>query len=204
MPRSAQIRRLLEAVAAMSSDLSLPVVLRRIVASACELVDAQYAALGVLGPGTNVEQIRLIEFITEGADDDAIRRIGHYPVGRGILGVLIREPRPLRLHDLASHAQSYGFPEGHPPMRSFLGVPVRIEDRVFGNLYLTEKRGGGDFTPADEEMAVALAGVAGVAIENSQLQERVGELAVLEDCRERARHAAAWFRWDLDEESGGR
>jgi len=184
MPRSAQIRRLLEAVAAMSSDLSLPVVLRRIVASACELVDAQYAALGVLGPGTNVEQIRLIEFITEGADDDAIRRIGHYPVGRGILGVLIREPRPLRLHDLASHAQSYGFPEGHPPMRSFLGVPVRIQDRVFGNLYLTEKRGGGDFTPADEEMAVALAGVAGVAIENSQLQERVGELAVLED-RER-------------------
>ena len=132
----------------------------------------------MLGPGTNVEQIRLIEFITEGADDEAIRRIGHYPVGRGILGVLIREPRPLRLHDLASHPQSYGFPEGHPPMRSFLGVPVRIQDRVFGNLYLTEKRGGGDFTAGDEEMAVAL------AIENSRLQERVGELAVLED-RER-------------------
>jgi signal transduction histidine kinase len=184
MPRSTQIRRLLEAVAAMSSDLSLPVVLRRIASSACELVDAQYAALGVLGPGTNVDQIRLIEFITEGADAETIRRIGHYPIGRGILGVLIREPRPLRLHDLASHPQSYGFPEGHPPMRSFLGVPVRIQDRVFGNLYLTEKRGGGDFTAADEEMAVALAGAAGVAIENARLQERVRELAVLED-RER-------------------
>ncbi len=168
----------------MSSDLSLPVVLRRIVTSACELVDAQYAALGVLGPGTNVDQIRLIEFITEGADAETIRRIGHYPIGRGILGVLIREPRPLRLHDLASHLQSYGFPEGHPPMRSFLGVPVRIEDRVFGNLYLTEKRGGGDFTTGDEQMVIGLAGAAGVAIENARLQERVRELAVLED-RER-------------------
>src|ERR1035437_3570482 len=115
MPQSAWVRRLLEPVRAMSSD-SLPVVLRRIVSSACELVDAQYAALGVLGPGTNVEQIRLIEFITEGADDETIRRSGHSPIGRGILGVLIREPRPLRLHDLASHTQSFGFPEGHPRM----------------------------------------------------------------------------------------
>jgi signal transduction histidine kinase len=185
MPRSdEQVTRLLEAVAAMSSDLSLPVVLRRIVASACHLVDAQYAALGVLGPGTNVEVIRLIEFITEGADDEAIRRIGHYPEGRGILGVLIRDPKPLRLHDLASHPDSHGFPKGHPSMRSFLGVPVRIQDRVFGNLYLTEKRGGEDFTPGDEEMVVALAGAAGVAIENANLQARVRDLAVLQD-RER-------------------
>jgi signal transduction histidine kinase len=184
MPRSTQVRRLLEAVAAMSSDLSLPAVLRRIVGSACRLLDAQYGALGVLGPGTNVEQIRLIEFITEGADEEAIRRIGHYPDGRGILGVLIRDPRPLRLHDLAAHPQSYGFPQGHPPMHSFLGVPVRIKDRVFGNLYLTEKRGGGDFTADDEEIVIALAGAAGVAIENARLQERVRELAVLED-RER-------------------
>jgi signal transduction histidine kinase len=183
MPRSTQVRRLLEAVAAMSSDLSLPVVLRRIVGTACRLVGAQYAALGVLGPGTNVEHIRLIEFISEGADEETIRRIGHYPDGRGILGVLIRDPRPLRLHDLASHPQSYGFPEGHPPMSSFLGVPVRIQDRVFGNLYLTEKRGG-DFTAQDEEIVIALAGAAGVAIENARLQERVRELAVLED-RER-------------------
>jgi signal transduction histidine kinase len=179
-----QVSRLLEAVAAMSSDLSLRVVLRRIVASACQLVDAQYAALGVLGPGANVELIRLIEFITEGADAETIRRIGHQPEGRGILGVLIRDPRPLRLHDLATHPQSHGFPAGHPPMRSFLGVPVRIQDRVFGNLYLTEKRGGGDFTAGDEEMVVALAGAAGVAIENARLQERVRVLAVLED-RER-------------------
>jgi signal transduction histidine kinase len=184
VPRSIESRRLLEAVAAISSDLSLPLVLRRIVASACDLVDAQYGALGVLGPGTSVEQIRLIEFITAGADEEVIRRIGHYPVGRGILGVLIREPRPLRLHDLATHPQSHGFPAGHPAMHSFLGVPVRIQDRVFGNLYLTEKRGGGDFTADDEEMAVALAGAAGVAIENSRLQEQVSELAVLQD-RER-------------------
>jgi signal transduction histidine kinase len=184
MPRSAQVSRLLEAVAVMSSDLSLPVVLQRIVASACQLVDARYAALGVFGPGTNVELIQLIEFITEGADEETIRRIGHYPDGRGILGVLIRDPRPLRLHDIASHPQSHGFPEGHPPMRSFLGVPVGLQDRVFGNLYLTEKRGGGDFAAGDEEMVVALAGAAGVAIENARLQTRVRQLAVLED-RER-------------------
>jgi signal transduction histidine kinase len=170
----------------MSSD-SLPVVLRRIVSSACELVDAQYAALGVLGPGTNVEQIRLIEFFTKGADEETIRRIGHYPTGRGILGVLIREPQPLRLRDLGSHPQSFGFPPGHPPMRSFLGVPVRIQDRVFGNLYLTEKRGGGDFTAKDEEIAVALAAAAGGAIENARLQERVRQLAVLEDRERMAR-----------------
>jgi signal transduction histidine kinase len=185
MPRSdEQVSRLLEAVAAMSSDLSLPVVLRRIVASACHLVDAQYAALGVLGPRGNLEVIRLIEFITEGADDETIRRIGHYPEGRGILGVLIRDPKPLRLHDLAGHPDSHGFPKGHPPMRSFLGVPVRIQDRVFGNLYLTEKRGGEDFTAGDEEMVVALAGAAGVAIENASLQARVRDLAILRD-RER-------------------
>jgi signal transduction histidine kinase len=185
MPRSdEQVSRLLEAVAAISSDLSLPAVLRRIVVSARHLVDAQYAALGVLGPGSNMEQVRLIEFITEGADEETIRRIGHYPDGRGILGVLIREPRPLRLHDLSSHPQSHGFPDGHPPMRSFLGVPVRVQDRVFGNLYLTEKRGGDDFTAADEEMVVTLAGAAGVAIENARLQERVRDMAVLED-RER-------------------
>jgi signal transduction histidine kinase len=170
----------------MSSD-TLPVVLRRIVSSACELVDAQYAALGVLGPGTNVEQIRLIEFITEGADEETIRRIGHFPVGRGLLGVLIREPQPLRLRDLGEHPQSFGFPEGHPPMRSFLGVPVRVQDRVFGNLYLTEKRGGGDFSVNDEEIAVALAAAAGVAIENAHLQERVRQVAVLEDRERMAR-----------------
>ncbi|MDQ6855747.1 MAG: GAF domain-containing protein, partial [Candidatus Dormibacteraeota bacterium] len=186
MPNTTRVRRLLEPVRAMSSD-SLPVVLRRIVSSACELVDAQYAALGVLGPGTNVEQIRLIEFVTKGADQETIRRIGHYPVGRGILGVLIREPHPLRLHDLGGHPQSFGFPPGHPPMRSFLGVPVRIQDRVFGNLYLTEKLGGGDFTAVDEEIAIALASAAGVAIENARLQERVRQLAVLEDRERMAR-----------------
>ena len=186
MPRSPRTRRLLEPVKAMSSD-TLPVVLRRIVTSARELVDAQYAALGVLGPGTNVKQIRLIEFITEGADEETIRGIGHYPIGRGILGVLIRQPQLLRLHDLTTHPESFGFPNGHPPMRSFLGVPVRVQDRVFGNLYLTEKRGGGDFTAGDEEIAMALAAAAGVAIENARLQERVRQLAVLEDRERMAR-----------------
>jgi signal transduction histidine kinase len=183
MHHSPEVRRLLQAVAAMSSDLSLPMVLRRIVASACELADAQYGALGVLGPATEAD-LRLVDFITEGADDQAIARIGHYPVGRGILGVLIRDPRPLRLHDLADHPQSYGFPVGHPPMHSFLGVPIRVQDRVFGNLYLTEKRGGGDFTADDEDVVAALAAAAGVAIDNARLHQRVGELAVLED-RER-------------------
>lgn len=184
MPRSAQVSRLLEAVAAMSSDLSLPVVLRQIVGSARHLVDARYAALGVLGSASDKERLELVEFITEGIGNDTARTIGRHPEGRGILGVLIRHPQPLRLHDLTADPRAHGFPDGHPPMRSFLGVPVRVQDRVFGILYLTEKRGGGDFTAADEETVVALAGAAGVAIENARLHERVRVLAVVED-RER-------------------
>jgi signal transduction histidine kinase len=176
--------RILEAVVAISSDLELGAVLRRIVSAACDLAGAQYGALGVLSAQSPVEEIHLIEFITEGIDPKTIKRIGNYPHGRGILGLLIREPRPLRLHDLHAHPQSVGFPANHPPMRSFLGVPVRIRDQVFGNLYLTEKRGGGDFTAADEELVTGLAHAAGVAIENARLHDRVRGLAVLED-RER-------------------
>jgi GAF domain-containing protein len=156
------IRSILDGVLAISSDLDLAAVLRRIVGSACELADAQYGALGVLGANSDADQIHLVEFITEGADEDTIRRIGDYPHGRGILGLLIRDPRPIRLHDLTVHPESVGFPGGHPPMTSFLGVPVRIRDQVFGNLYLTEKRGGGDFTSTDEALVVALAGATGV------------------------------------------
>jgi two-component system, NarL family, sensor histidine kinase DevS len=177
-------QRILDAIFAISSDLELPAVLQRIVQAACDQTDAEYGALGVLGTASDVGEILLVEFITEGIDEAGIRRIGNYPRGLGILGHLIHEPKPLRLDDLSAHPQSVGFPPGHPPMRTFLGVPVRIRDVVFGNLYLTEKRGGGPFTPADETIAVALASAAGVAIENARLHERVQELALLHD-RER-------------------
>lgn len=179
-----RIRRLLDAVVAISSDLSLPHVLHRLVASACELVDAKYGALGVIGPGEDGLERGLVEFITVGADEDTIRRIGHYPQGRGVLGLLITDPKPLRIADVAAHPQSFGFPPNHPGMHSFLGVPVRLHDAVFGNLYLTEKQSGDEFTEADEELVVALAGAAAVTIENARLHAQVQELAVVAE-RER-------------------
>ena len=179
-----QLRRLLEAVVAVGSELSLPVVLRRIVETATDLVDARYGALGVLDrAGTG-----LAEFITVGVDDDGIAAIGHLPEGHGILGSLIVDRRPLRLPDLTRHPDSYGFPPHHPPMTTFLGVPVWVRGgEVFGNLYLTEKAGGEVFTDVDEELVVALAAAAGVAIANARLHERAQEVTVLED-RERIAH----------------
>ena len=175
-----QLRRLLDAVLEVGSDLDLEVVLRRIVATAVELVDAPYGALGVLDDtGT-----RLAQFITVGLDDDARAAIGHLPEGHGILGVLIVEPEPLRMPDLTEHPDRYGFPPNHPTMTSFLGVPVRVREQVFGNLYLTDKKGGGVFTAVDEEMVVALAAAAGIAIDNARLHARVADLALFED-RER-------------------
>jgi signal transduction histidine kinase len=179
-----EVQRILDAISAISSDLELPAVLQRIVEVACDQADAQYGALGVLGAPSGEGEILLVEFVTEGIDADAVRRIGSYPRGHGILGHLIHVPKPLRLDDLSSHPQSVGFPDGHPPMRTFLGVPIRIHDEVYGNLYLTEKRGGGPFTATDETLAVALASAAGVAIENARLHERIQELALLHD-RER-------------------
>jgi GAF domain-containing protein len=131
---------LLEAVVAIGSGLELEAMLRRILEAAVDLVDARYGALGVIG-----EEQQLIEFIPVGLADDEIVKIHHWPEGHGLLGLLIREPHSMRLSDIAAHQESSGFPEGHPAMRSFLGVPVRVRDRVFGNLYLTEKRGGGEF-----------------------------------------------------------
>jgi signal transduction histidine kinase len=163
--RRDQLRTLLDAVVAVGSGLELPATLRRIVQAATELVDARYGALGVIGP-----ERKLIEFVYTGLDEEARRRIGHLPEGHGILGLLIAEPKPLRLHDLAEHPASYGFPPNHPPMRSFLGVPVLAAGEVFGNLYFTEKRGG-DFTADDEAAVQALAAAAGVAVENSRLFE---------------------------------
>jgi signal transduction histidine kinase len=179
-----EVQRILDAIFAISSDLELPAVLQRIVQVACDQTDAEYGALGVLGAESPEGEILLIEFITEGIDPAGVRRIGHYPRGFGILGHVIREPHPIRLDDLGTHPASVGFPPGHPAMHTFLGVPIRIRNEVFGNLYLTEKRGGGPFTKNDETLAVALASAAGVAIENARLHERVQELALLHD-RER-------------------
>jgi GAF domain-containing protein/two-component sensor histidine kinase len=161
-----RMRGLLEAVVAIGSGLDLESTLRRIVETAVGLVDASYGALGVIG-----EDNRLAEFIPVGLSPEEIEGIHHWPEGRGLLGLLIEDSRPLRLPNIASHRESSGFPAGHPPMGSFLGVPVRVRDEVFGNLYLTNKRGGGEFTEDDEAVLLALGAAAGVAIENARLYE---------------------------------
>ncbi|MEP6760317.1 MAG: GAF domain-containing protein [Sporichthyaceae bacterium] len=163
-----RLRGLLDAVIAIASDLDVDSVLQRIVRAACQLADAQYGAIGVLGAGPDR---RLRAFVTHGLTDDQRRQIGDLPRGHGILGVIIDSPEPLRLTTLGDHRKSYGFPPNHPPMNTFLGVPIRIRDTVFGNLYLTEKQSGEGFTPDDEEVVVALAAAAGVVIENAQLYE---------------------------------
>jgi signal transduction histidine kinase len=157
---------LLEAVMAVGGNLELEIALRQIVEAAVTLVNARYGALGVIGEGGG-----LAEFVPVGLDEAEIGRIHHWPEGRGLLGELITNPRTLRLPEIAAHPRSYGFPDGHPPMRSFLGVPVRIRDDVYGNLYLTEKQDGGQFTEEDEALLVALAAAAGVAIDNARLYE---------------------------------
>ena len=174
------LRQLLDAVVTIGSDLDLPSMLRRIIQSAVDLVDARYGALGVLDD----TRTRLSEFITVGIDDETHARIGNLPEGHGILGLLIVDAKPLRLPDLREHPDSFGFPPHHPPMRSFLGVPIRVRDEVFGNLYLTDKRGSETFSDLDEELVVALAAAAGVAIENARLQARLHDMALVQD-RER-------------------
>jgi signal transduction histidine kinase len=177
-PRS--LRQLLDAVLTIGSDLDLPAMLRRIIQSAVELVDATYGALGVLDDSGT----RLAQFITVGIDDEIHQAIGTLPEGHGILGLLILDAKPLRLPDLSEHPDSFGFPPHHPPMRSFLGVPIRVRDQVFGNLYLTDKSTSEVFTDVDEELVVGLAAAAGVAIENARLHTKLHELALVED-RER-------------------
>jgi signal transduction histidine kinase len=157
---------LLDAVVAVGTGLGLPEVLRAIVEGACGLVDARYGALGVIGPDR-----QLSDFVTVGIDDEARERIGPLPRGHGILGLLVSDPRPLMLRDLSEHEDSVGFPPNHPPMRSFLGVPVRSRGSVYGNLYLCEKQGADEFTATDLELVSALAIAAGVAIENSTLYD---------------------------------
>lgn len=162
------LRDLLESVVAVGSQLELPEVLRRIVEAAVSLTDAQYGALGVLDPD---DPARLIAFVNTGIDEPGVEAIGPLPQGRGILGVLIDDPRPLRLADLSEHAASYGFPPNHPPMKSFLGVPISIRGRAYGNLYLTEKKSGSEFTDLDEQVIIALAAAAGIAVDNARLYE---------------------------------
>jgi signal transduction histidine kinase len=163
-----RLRGLLRANRLIIGELTLPVVLRRIAEAARDLVQARYAALGVLGPDGGLEQ-----FIHVGVDEETAARIGHLPEGKGLLGALIDDPRAIRLTNLADDPRSVGFPEGHPPMKSFLGVPIRIRDEVYGNLYLTEREGG-PFTAEDEELVAALAATAASAIDNARLYAEAG------------------------------
>ena len=166
MTAQQRLRRLLIANRSIVQELALPAVLRRIVNTAKDLSDAKYAALGVIGADGLLEQ-----FVHAGIDDEIVREIGELPKGRGVLGALIEDPRPIRLARIADDHRSSGFPEGHPEMTSFLGVPIRSRNAVFGNLYLTDRTDGGPFTAEDEELVLALAATAGIAIENARLYE---------------------------------
>ena len=162
-----RMQGLLDAFLAVGTGLELDTTLRRLVEAAVNLVQARYGALGVLGAHGGLSR-----FLYVGIDEAARAEMGHLPEGKGLLGQLIADPRPLRLADLSTHEASIGFPPHHPPMRSFLGVPVRVRDAVFGNLYLTEKVGGGEFTHADEVVVEALAAAAGIAVQNADLFEQ--------------------------------
>lgn len=175
-----QTAGLVEAGLALASELDIDALLQRIADLAGELVGARYAAVGVVG-----DDGLLVRFVYSGIDEEAAKEIGDPPHGRGLLGVLIEGGRPMRMRKISEHPDSYGFPPNHPPMNSFLGVPIVIRNRVFGRLYLTEKEGGEEFSKDDERIAMTLAAQAGVAIENASLLEEVkargDELAVLEE-----------------------
>ncbi|NED98530.1 GAF domain-containing protein [Phytoactinopolyspora alkaliphila] len=160
------VHALLEAVVSIGRALDLETVLRNIVESATKLVDCRYGALGVIG-----DDGQLAQFIPVGLSDTQIAEIAEWPHGRGLLGLLIKEPQALRLPEISEHTESYGFPSGHPPMHTFLGVPIRVRDDVFGNLYLTEKNGDREFDEQDEIIVAALATAAGIAIENARLYD---------------------------------
>jgi signal transduction histidine kinase len=164
-----RLERLLEAGRGLLADLDLGLILDRLLELARELTGARYAALGIL----DERRTELAQFLTVGVDEGTQRAIGELPRGRGILGILIEEPAPLRLHDVGAHPRSYGFPPGHPDMRMFLGVPILIRGEAWGNLYLTEKAGGEDFDEADEASVVVLADWAALAIEHARLYEAV-------------------------------
>src|SRR5439155_5285827 len=175
---------LLEAGLTLASELSLPIVLQRIVDLAAKVTDARYGALGVIGDDSN-----LVEFVTTGISDQERRAIGPLPTGRGVLGLLIHEPKPVRIKNIAEHPKSVGFPAHHPPMRSFLGAPVQAMGRVFGNIYLAEKRTAAEFSDEDQKSLIVLATQAGAAIANASLYEEVRSreqwLAALRDITNR-------------------
>ena len=167
---------LVAAIMDVVAGVDLRATLQRIVEAAVALSHAQYGALGALNSDGSMQ-----DFIYSGMDENQVRMIGHRPEGRGVLGLLITHPETVRLKDLSKHPASFGFPENHPPMKSFLGVPVRVRGSVFGNLYLTEKRNSEEFSHEDEELVTALAAAAGLAIENARLSQRSQQLAVYED-----------------------
>jgi signal transduction histidine kinase len=173
-----RLQQLLDAMLSIASDLSLPTVLQRIIESACKLVDARYGALGVVD-----EHGQLTDLVTSGVDDQTHEAVGRLPEFKGILGVLLSDPRPLRLRDVSEHPLAQGFPAGHPQLTSLLGVPIRGREAV-GSLYLADKKSGGQFSEEDERLAVTLAAASGVAIDNARLQSSLEHMAVLED-RER-------------------
>ena len=188
----AALARLAQASLALTTELSLERVLQRIADVARDVLQARYAALGVINEsGTGLSQ-----FITSGIDDATVQAIGPLPTGKGILGLLISERRPIRMARLADHPQSAGFPPGHPSMRSFLGVPIAVRDKAYGNLYVTEKQGADEFSDADENVALMLASQAGIAIENAHafqaLREAQDELLRKEKPRTWASSPAPW------------
>jgi signal transduction histidine kinase len=173
----ARLRRLVQAILILDAELHLPVVLRRIIEEACDLVDAQFGALGVL----SADGQTLDQFLTVGLDSEQEQSIGPRPTGRGVLGTLIADEKPLRLANLSDSPDSFGTPDLHPEMTSFLGVPVRVHGEVYGNLYLTNKRDAKEFSAIDEELVLALAMAAGIAIENARLHSLVRDRALTED-----------------------
>jgi signal transduction histidine kinase len=173
----AKLRRVLEAALLLEADLDLPTLLRHIIDEGRSITNARCGALGVL----NEDGTALSEFITVGLEPEEERKIGARPTGRGVLGLLLSDPHPIRLARLSSHPDSYGFPPNHPPMTSFLGVPIKVRGEVYGNLYLTDKIGWSEFTSDDEGLVGALAIAAGIAIENARLHAQVQEVAVFEE-----------------------
>jgi GAF domain-containing protein len=201
-----RLRRLIDVGRGLLSQLDAEAVLDQVLETAREITGARYAALGVL----DRDRRELERFITQGIDAETHRSIGDLPRGRGILGVLIDDPRPLRIPVVGEHPKSYGFPPGHPPMSSFLGVPVVVRDQVWGNLYLTEKQGGAEFDAVDEESVVILAAWAAIAIENARLYEVVA--ARRDELEQSARRleasravaVAVGAEMELDERAGAR
>jgi signal transduction histidine kinase len=172
-----KLRRVLEATLLVEADLELPILLQHVIEEALSMTNARYGAVGVL----NEARTALDEFVTVGLTPDEERRIGARPTGQGVLGLLISDPTPLRMSEIGAHSESFGFPPHHPPMTSFLGVPIKVRGEVYGNLYLTDKIGWSEFADDDRALVEALAVAAGIAIENARLHLRVREASIYDE-----------------------